>query len=875
MPKSYATYRVQDPIENFHIRFRIREVTRLQRHDGEGLLNKSFVVPWQQKIYSPREIIDYLNNKNSTEGDPKDVANRKRLARLDSLDNAVAKSLDRVMLYTYIDSDEYVPETKATLLNSDNAENYISLALRPKADYLDSREERVRDRIFRDRTCKSMHICVATDVAKSGISGEHNDVKEHLLCSISLYSDGLLEISPDFSELVEETVNKKHDLDGGAEVVSGMFTSEKTATMAAKKGLIIGTHRFRSALGSEYEYTIENVNGLVSPNEIEDYEMNEKRNDFARSLKLHSIRGPEGNWMQDPPKEAFNRSIAINAEILSATGFDGDKLFIEYEIVCPPNWDLRTGNLNDGIASEDSGSEKSYSELDEEENILVGTTQIAIASDSSLLSQNSFSGGNSNNDIMMVIGSERILWGAIFFIITCLSVVVGYSYAFWLVPVFAIVLVLGTGTPGGETVETVTLSEKDYLDLSWGSLYSRQDSQAPSNFTFQSGCEPGSGLLAQPSAAFSHPIPLSFDIRDEPYDVKVAPSGLFPVILFEVYSVQSFGCNALEGYGYLTLSEDVGFRECDVLTWRPIGSRISRLREMFCGGTPLLKDHIFAEIPNKTASSLSRFGVLSEGSGTVKFRINVLKTDPLQKMAALANAKKNNESNRAVNTKRSIDDILLRKAVGGGLSKSASKSSVSNPSPLSRAKQPLPTEVKKANITEIFNRAKNRISSSSSSTAGLAMTTELNNNESASIKKSLVENLFNSDHADGRETSVSEENEPLLDRPPRQGGVKASRTLLGNVTSVEVPLKRDLTVRTEVSTADETTGLLSEEPAESVDDSKADINVPRTLSGDARARQIMREKSVTRGGEVQNGNRPELKPIKSQGKFTTPKGVLS
>ena len=37
--------------------------------------------------------------------------------------------------------------------------------------------------------------------------------------------------------------------------------------------------------------------------------------------------------------------------------------------MCPDNWDLRTGNLNDGVASEDSGSEKSFSELDEEEGI--------------------------------------------------------------------------------------------------------------------------------------------------------------------------------------------------------------------------------------------------------------------------------------------------------------------------------------------------------------------------------------------------------------------------------------------------------------------------------------------------------------------------
>lgn len=39
--------------------------------------------------------------------------------------------------------------------------------------------------------------------------------------------------------------------------------------------------------------------------------------------------------------------------------------------MCPENWDLRTGNLNDGVASEDSGSEKSFSEQDEEEGKII------------------------------------------------------------------------------------------------------------------------------------------------------------------------------------------------------------------------------------------------------------------------------------------------------------------------------------------------------------------------------------------------------------------------------------------------------------------------------------------------------------------------
>lgn len=47
------------------------------------------------------------------------------------------------------------------------------------------------------------------------------------------------------------------------------------------------------------------------------------------------------------------------------------------------------------------------------------------------------------------------------------------------------------------------------------------------------------------------------------------------------------------------------------------------------------------QIPNKLSSSLSRFGVLTEGSGSVRFRINTTVTDPRMKDAILENYKKN------------------------------------------------------------------------------------------------------------------------------------------------------------------------------------------------------------------------------------------
>jgi len=46
-------------------------------------------------------------------------------------------------------------------------------------------------------------------------------------------------------------------------------------------------------------------------------------------------------------------SLSISAEIVSATGFEGDKIYICYQVQVPDGWKVRTGNLVDGIAEED------------------------------------------------------------------------------------------------------------------------------------------------------------------------------------------------------------------------------------------------------------------------------------------------------------------------------------------------------------------------------------------------------------------------------------------------------------------------------------------------------------------------------------------
>lgn len=314
-----------------------KQLSRLQipRENDSARLDQSFIVSWQQKVYSPWEIEDFLKHRTSSEGSQREIANRKRLARLESPKQPVVGLLEPTMLFTYVDGDGYSPAGKKSVLASysgDYKESYIASAMRSTVadDDLDRRQAKLRERLTRERTCQTMHVCLATDV-NTTTPAEQDKATEHLLCTVHLYSDGMLEISPDFSELLEEA--EKGVILAEQVPVSGIFASDRTAATALRKGLRIGTHSLRSASGSDFEYTIENLNGVIMPTEVEEFEKKAQVNALARSLKFRGVRGPESSWLQDPPKETFNRSVAMNVEVVSAKGFDGRELFICYEVI--------------------------------------------------------------------------------------------------------------------------------------------------------------------------------------------------------------------------------------------------------------------------------------------------------------------------------------------------------------------------------------------------------------------------------------------------------------------------------------------------------------------------------------------------------------
>lgn len=237
------------------------------------------------------------------------------------------------MLFTYVDTEG--PRSKGSrkvlgTYSADDKESYFAAATRHQVpdSELDGRQSKVRNRLTRERTSKSMHVCLATDV-NTKAPDQQEKAMEHLLCTLHLYSDGMLEVSPDFSALLEEPGKGLITIEQSPAL--GLFTSDHTTAVALKRGLRLGTHTLRSSSGSDFEYTIENLNGVAIPSEIEELEKRIQASDVARSLKLRGPRGPEGNWLQDPPKDTFTYTMTMNVEIVSAKGFDGNELFISYE----------------------------------------------------------------------------------------------------------------------------------------------------------------------------------------------------------------------------------------------------------------------------------------------------------------------------------------------------------------------------------------------------------------------------------------------------------------------------------------------------------------------------------------------------------------
>ncbi|XP_069337243.1 tectonic-like complex member MKS1 isoform X4 [Eulemur rufifrons] len=100
----------------------------------------------------------------------------------------------------------------------------------------------------------------------------------------------------------------------------------------------------------------------------------------------------------------------------------------------------------------------------------------------------------------------------------------------------------------------------------------------------------------------------------------------WPVLYCEVLSLDFWQRYRVEGYGAVVLPATPGSYTLTVSTWRPLElGTVAELRRFFIGGSLELEDPSYVRIPGTfKGERLSRFGLRTETTGSVTFRLHCL-----------------------------------------------------------------------------------------------------------------------------------------------------------------------------------------------------------------------------------------------------------
>ncbi|XP_021271539.1 Meckel syndrome type 1 protein isoform X2 [Numida meleagris] len=125
-------------------------------------------------------------------------------------------------------------------------------------------------------------------------------------------------------------------------------------------------------------------------------------------------------------------------------------------------------------------------------------------------------------------------------------------------------------------------------------------------------------------AYFCYPFTLEMFFTQEDESEDCLPQ--WPVLYFEVLSLDFWQRYRVEGYGSLVLPASPGLHMLTIPTWRPVElGTVAEMRRFFIGGSPELEDMTYARIPTAfKGKHLSRFGFRTETTGNVTFRLYCL-----------------------------------------------------------------------------------------------------------------------------------------------------------------------------------------------------------------------------------------------------------
>ncbi|XP_061231734.1 tectonic-like complex member MKS1 [Neopsephotus bourkii] len=125
-------------------------------------------------------------------------------------------------------------------------------------------------------------------------------------------------------------------------------------------------------------------------------------------------------------------------------------------------------------------------------------------------------------------------------------------------------------------------------------------------------------------AYFSYPFTLEMFFTEGAESEESLPQ--WPVLYFEVLSLDFWQRYRVEGYGSLVLPASPGVHNFTIPTWRPVElGTVAELRRFFIGGSPELEDITYVRTPSTfEGERLSRFGFRTETTGSVTFRLYCL-----------------------------------------------------------------------------------------------------------------------------------------------------------------------------------------------------------------------------------------------------------
>eukprot|EP01039_Chlorochromonas_danica_P010371 gene10371-11482_t len=621
-------YHTTDPVENFFLRVVVREISR-PRGSGSQQFFFDEKVRWQQKLYSPADVADYVVNKSDSRGSVAQMETRNCLARLERDGQNVRAMLRDPMVVTYIDRDNRHAQEEVT--------NGVT--------------RKVPETLLRGSGCKTMSICLVMDLEvdrlleaceKDPFYRPRDFFEEHLLMEVKIYQDGLVEISPGLSKPLTEP-RAILPLDLGVQFASSatsssaqsncqslnLFLDDLTVRAGQRLGFAMSSYRLKSSRsGAEFEFFVFNDSELVNPVALEGFLFRQRLLDSLHSQEnvLHT------NWKQDPPQATSTaveknnhkvdyETICWQLELQMAEGFEADSLFVVYAVQLPEGFRLRTGNLTDGAVNQRGAG---LVTKEEEEGMLQGCTHVGRLNPRlpCQLAQNCFLGRQ-----------HSFVAGTAYFIVSCAAIIVGLEYLIFVALALVLLCFLYQYNtfPGRLLLllpDDLAPSVNHFVNyLPAADYFSKQSERQK---LLQGSAMHREAIVLNHLVNFSCDYPASSDDSTTTSSSSSSSTGpRMPEISFQVYRSDGSVTECI-GYGNFSLPARAGGISLAIPTVMPVAGAYHNLCAFFLGTyakfkSPFYMSDVYGALDRKEvvsgkASGLNRFGLVTQSSGTLHVR---------------------------------------------------------------------------------------------------------------------------------------------------------------------------------------------------------------------------------------------------------------